>query len=211
MGFVQFPGSDSEPAKSGPAAAQHLAHVYKEYLAAFDNVYVNTVMQSRQKNDAQRPMPGAPNFPIARPSGITDPSQMQLVMAYASIPVPELRRRGIPEQLIQFIEANRTTIMRQQTEAVAFRNQLTQRPDPSRGPMPVQPPPFGGPPNMNSGMIPPGPFNNMPHMQRNPMDGQPPQPPQLMRPSRETLQTAITLVTKLKNDYSPDRTFHVLS
>lgn len=72
MGFVQFPASDSEPAKSGPGVAQQLAHAYKEYLAAFDNVYLSTVMESRRKNQAnlQHSMARAP----------TDPTQMQLVM-----------------------------------------------------------------------------------------------------------------------------------
>ncbi|KAJ7448011.1 hypothetical protein FB451DRAFT_767888 [Mycena latifolia] len=49
MGFVSFPASDTEPAKSDLEAAQHLAHVYNEYIAAFDNVYVNTVMESRRR------------------------------------------------------------------------------------------------------------------------------------------------------------------
>ncbi|THU84421.1 hypothetical protein K435DRAFT_404144 [Dendrothele bispora CBS 962.96] len=40
MGFVQFPGGHpNDLPKSGPAIAQQLAHVYKEYLAAFDTVY----------------------------------------------------------------------------------------------------------------------------------------------------------------------------
>ncbi|KAF7362459.1 ARID domain-containing protein [Mycena venus] len=50
MGFVQFPPFRTEPAKSGPGVAQHLAHVYKEYLAAFDNVYVSAMKSMRQAN-----------------------------------------------------------------------------------------------------------------------------------------------------------------
>ncbi|KAJ7274552.1 hypothetical protein B0H12DRAFT_1228260 [Mycena haematopus] len=203
MGFVQFAASDTEPAKSGPGVAQHLAHVYKEYLAVFDNVYVNTIMDSRTKNDAQRQMMGGNNG--GRPS-IADPSQMQVVMAYANIPLAELRRRGIPEQLIQFIETNRSTLLRQQSEAHSFRSQL--RPDLSR---PMQPGqlPFGGQqpvPGMN-GMMQPGqqPFMSHPGMQHNSMDGQHPQQPGLARPSREHLQAAMVHIAKLKNDYSPER------
>ncbi|KAJ7251684.1 ARID DNA-binding domain-containing protein, partial [Mycena rebaudengoi] len=44
MGFVWFPASETEPAKSGPGVSQHLAHVYMEYLAAFDNVYIATML-----------------------------------------------------------------------------------------------------------------------------------------------------------------------
>jgi len=49
MGFVQFPGSDSEPAKSGPGVAQDLAHFYKEYLSGFDNFYIKFFADSRHK------------------------------------------------------------------------------------------------------------------------------------------------------------------
>ncbi|KAF7360366.1 Kinase-like protein [Mycena venus] len=179
MGFIQFPASGTEPAKSGPGVAQHLAHVYKEYLAAFDHIYISALMDSRRKDAlmaAQRPMGmggvgGGPG-PGGRPGGIADPSQMQL-MAYANIPLPELCHRGIPEQLIQSIEANRSTMLRDQTEALTFRNQLMQRPDPSSGPI---------------------------------QGGQQPQQPSIARPSRESdLQAAMVHIAKLKSDYSQER------
>jgi phosphohistidine phosphatase SixA len=95
MGFVQFPAFDTEPAKSGSAVAQHLAHVYKEYLMAFDNVYVSTVMDTRRTNDAltaRGMIHGAANAPPQGPmhGNIADSSQMQLVMACAYIPLAEL-------------------------------------------------------------------------------------------------------------------------
>ncbi|KAJ7323670.1 hypothetical protein DFH08DRAFT_969216 [Mycena albidolilacea] len=204
IGFAQFPASDTEPAKSGPGVAQHLAHAYKEYLAVFENVYFSTIMDSLWKNHAltaaQRPMAmggfGGNHGPGGRSGGIADPSQMQLAIAYANIPLPELRRRGIPEQLIQFIEANRLTLL----QALALCNQLIQRPDPSRGPTQGGQPPFGGP----SGHA-PEPFGNMPHPGiHNPMDSQQPQQPQqpgIARPSREHLQAAMAHITKLKSDY----------
>ncbi|KAJ6544104.1 hypothetical protein B0H19DRAFT_1169638 [Mycena capillaripes] len=65
MGFVQFPASDTEPAKSSSGVAQHLAHVYKEYLAAFDNDYVAIVMENR-KNEALT----ATSRPMMNPGGI---------------------------------------------------------------------------------------------------------------------------------------------
>ncbi|KAJ7467207.1 hypothetical protein FB451DRAFT_1040476 [Mycena latifolia] len=110
MGFVMFPASDREPAKSGPRAAQHLAHVYKEYLAAFDNIYVG-LMESRRKSDAAlRGTNNSAHGPAMR-SDIFDPTQTQLVLGSASIPLVELRRRGIAEELVQFIEANRPTLL----------------------------------------------------------------------------------------------------
>ncbi|KAG6856307.1 hypothetical protein H0H87_005722, partial [Tephrocybe sp. NHM501043] len=49
MGFVHFPASDGEPAKAGPGLAQRLAQVYREYLSAFDQVYINSVLDSKRK------------------------------------------------------------------------------------------------------------------------------------------------------------------
>lgn len=53
MGFVQFPGSGTEPAKSGPAAAQQLHHLHQEYLEQFDKIYVQSVLQKRGFLNAQ--------------------------------------------------------------------------------------------------------------------------------------------------------------
>jgi hypothetical protein len=47
MGFVQFPGTDTEPAKSGPGVAQQLQHLHTEYLAHFDKIYVHSVLQKK--------------------------------------------------------------------------------------------------------------------------------------------------------------------
>ncbi|KAJ7158919.1 hypothetical protein C8R46DRAFT_404752 [Mycena filopes] len=221
MGFVQFPGTDTEPAKSGPGVAQHLAHAYKEYLAAFDNVYISTVMDSRRKNDAmtiaQRGQMGLggngpPQIPM-RPGGIADPSQMQLVMAYANIPLPELRRRGIPEPLIQFIETNRTTLIRNATEQGIFRNQIPRldqggsmhpggqqfNGSPPSGPMGNPMMTAGQPPFMRPGMQQHGQMENA----QQPQQHHPGQP--LARPSREHLQAAMAHIAKLKSDYSPER------
>ncbi|KAG6889641.1 hypothetical protein C0995_015756 [Termitomyces sp. Mi166 len=48
MGSIVFPGSETEPAKAGPGFSQRLAQVYQKYLANFDQVYINSVMDSRQ-------------------------------------------------------------------------------------------------------------------------------------------------------------------
>ncbi|KAJ7052513.1 hypothetical protein C8F01DRAFT_1375908 [Mycena amicta] len=176
MGFVQFPASDSEPAKSGPGVAQQLAHAYKEYLAAFDNVYINTVMEQRRKNsaNAQHSMGAG----IAGPRIPADPTQMQLVMQYANLPTSELRRRGFPEQIVQFVENNRSTLLQNRLEQAKFHEMLA----PHSAPQPMQPNNQAGiPPSMagmNGGRVPaglPGPPRIMD------ATGQPPQ-----RPTRET-------------------------
>lgn len=206
MGFVKFLGSDTEPAKSGPGVAQHLAHVYKEYLAAFDHVYVTTVMESRRKNDAVMQRMGnaaAVNGPPQIRPSLSDPSQMQLVMAYANIPAIELRRRGIPEQLIQFIENNRSTLLRNAAEQGVFRNQIARPPDG------MHPGGHGSPPA--GGMMQPGRQFMPPGMQPNPMENQPPPPQNLFaRPSPAHFQASMAYIAKLKSDYSPERMFCVL-
>nr|GAT60914.1 predicted protein [Mycena chlorophos] len=188
MGFVQFSGSDSEPAKSGPGVAQQLAHAYKEYLAAFDNVYLSTVMESRRKNQAnlQHPMARAP----------TDPAQMQLVMQYANLPTSELRRRGMPEQVIQFVENHRATILQNRMDQAKFHEMLA----------PQQQQPGGGPPPNNNLALAGGaqpmrpPPNQLQPTRLMDASGQPPQ-----RPTRESMQAAMVQLAKLKSEYGPER------
>ncbi|KAJ7838639.1 hypothetical protein B0H14DRAFT_1082912 [Mycena olivaceomarginata] len=221
MGFVQFPQCLRYGArKVGSRVAQHLAHAYKEYLAVFENVYVSTIMDSLWKNHAlaaaQRPMAmggfGGNHGLGGRSGGIADPSQMQLAIAYANIPLPELRRRGIPEQLIQFIEANRSALL----QALVFRNQLIQRPHTGlfEGTHAGRPAAVWwaiGACAEDEQRDDPAwqPFGNMPHPgTHNPMDSQQPQQPQqpgIARPSREHLQAAMAHITKLESDYCPER------
>ncbi|KAG6825605.1 hypothetical protein H0H92_003089 [Tricholoma furcatifolium] len=49
MGVVHFPASETEPVKAGPGLAQRLAQVYHEYLANFDQLYINTVLDAKRK------------------------------------------------------------------------------------------------------------------------------------------------------------------
>ncbi|KAJ7126683.1 hypothetical protein C8R44DRAFT_701425 [Mycena epipterygia] len=201
MGFVQFPGSDTEPPKSGPGVALHLAHVYQEYLVAFDYVYVTTIMESRRKNDAvMQRMGNAATVngpPQIRPS-LSDPSPIQLVMAYANIPDIELRRCGVPEQLIQYIENNRSTLLRHAAEQGAFRNQI-ERP-PYQGGMHQDG--YGSPPA--GGMMQPGRQSMPPGMQPHPMENPQPPPNVFAEPSPAHFQAAMAYIASLKSDYNPE-------
>ncbi|KAI0739780.1 hypothetical protein C8Q80DRAFT_1274803 [Daedaleopsis nitida] len=38
--FVNFPGTDTEPARAGPALAAHLKHSYKEFLLECDQQFM---------------------------------------------------------------------------------------------------------------------------------------------------------------------------
>jgi hypothetical protein len=100
MGFVQFPGSESEPATSGPGVAQKLAHVYKEYLAGFEETYVKLFAEPKRKI----PMAGLPA--VNR-----DPQELQMAISYAHLSGPELRSKGVPDDVIAFVENNRARLL----------------------------------------------------------------------------------------------------
>ncbi|KAH9930150.1 uncharacterized protein B0H18DRAFT_1209636 [Fomitopsis serialis] len=133
LGFVQFPGSDTEPAKSGPGVAQHLQNVYHRYLSQFDNMFVSSVMKLKRPVDVgnggqpgsgtsgsgHTPVPttntmsnntpgnnvmGAPGLTI--PPGF-DPKLINELVTYARRPAEELRRQGVPEHVVNIVEQNR--------------------------------------------------------------------------------------------------------
>ena len=66
---MNFPGTEQEPARCGPGVAQHIQVVYKEYLAAFDTMYIGS-MVNRQRGVIKPPESGMnPQGPGAGPSG----------------------------------------------------------------------------------------------------------------------------------------------
>jgi len=44
LGFVQFPGNITEPAKSGPDVANFLKNIYSQYLELFDSHYIKAYL-----------------------------------------------------------------------------------------------------------------------------------------------------------------------
>jgi hypothetical protein len=144
MGFVQFPGTETDPAKSGPGVAQHLAHVYKEYLAAFDGVYITSVLDSRRKMQAANAVHQAQSqLNLAGNGGQQqqqnariNAQQMQRVIAYANQPASELRAQGVQENIIQFVETNRAHLQRTVMEQGLFRGHI--RPNQPSGQQPSE-------------------------------------------------------------------------
>jgi hypothetical protein len=67
-------------------------------------------------------MAGGPN--ASRSVPVTSAQQMQMVMAYANVPAADLRAKGIPERIIQFVEQNRANFQRQTQQQQAFRGML---------------------------------------------------------------------------------------
>jgi hypothetical protein len=137
MGFVQFPGHDNIPEKSSPGVAQHLEHVYKEYILLFDNAYIAFVLKRRYQQDLQtltgaRPDQHPPvsqtvsQSPVAR-----TPGHMQKLMVFANHSAAELRDRGFPEDMIQYIETHRPLLQRAALDQQNFRGMVAKNLQPA--------------------------------------------------------------------------------
>ena len=124
MGFVQFPASETEPAKSGPGAANRLAHVYKEYIFPFDHLYISSVLQSRRKMQAVATQPTAATASPTTARNQPTPQQMTAMITYAFTPTEELRQMGLADKMIQFIEAHREQLQTSANMSVNYRSGL---------------------------------------------------------------------------------------
>ncbi|KAF9256357.1 hypothetical protein L218DRAFT_911412 [Marasmius fiardii PR-910] len=105
LGCVQFPGTATEPPKSGPAAANQLAHVYKEYLADFDRVYMVSLQDNRRKALLFQQISQNPLF--AKGMG---PNQMEMIVGLADVSATELKAKGMPDDMIRMIESARPAL-----------------------------------------------------------------------------------------------------
>ncbi|OBZ72332.1 hypothetical protein A0H81_07506 [Grifola frondosa] len=164
LGFVQFPGSETEPAKCGPGVAQHLQHVYREFLMMFDNAYImsinkrrhqsalemqamqanqqaanmaqNAPMQSAQaqNNGAPVPPPNVPQFNgVPSLPGLSDPKLINELVNLSASSSAELRRRGIPQNIIDTVENHRPRLQEARQQQHDFRNRLAQNVQPPNG------------------------------------------------------------------------------
>lgn len=121
MGLVQFPGTDTEPAKSGPGIAQQLAHVYKEHLQPFETAYVLTV-RSRATSKSILPQNGAPGSASGSAGEMQHgvmriplpPQAMANAVRFVNMSVTDMRASGLPEQMIVTVDRYRPEIIRWQ-------------------------------------------------------------------------------------------------
>lgn len=217
MGFVQFSGTETEPAKSGPGVAQQLAHIYKELLAAFDHYYITTVVEARMKAQAQVP----------RNPAQMSPQMMQNVLTYAHMTVSDLHQRGVPEKIITFVEANRANLQRTYAEQKSFQSRFrpTNQNDPQgsgdqNGPSgggPGQQLPFGGPATQQNPAVSLGHHHFLQQQNglnllegNNFLDNRQPQqrplqqgpPMQTMRPTKELLEKSQQFVQNVKRGFN---------
>jgi hypothetical protein len=184
MGYVQFPGTDTEPAKCGPVIAQQLEHIYRQYLGAFERAYIGNVLDSRLKNN-----PAQMSF---------NANQLTMMVSMADQPVHQLRAQGFSEGMIQFTEAHRAHLQRMRIEREGFHD--GGKPNPADQNPQVQ---SNGALQMNPAIRPPfpqpGPQNTAsPHV----MENRPQHPGGMMatKLGKEQIQTALAFITKAKHE-----------
>lgn len=148
LGFVQFPGNDSEPARSGPGIAQQLHNTYEQYLRHFENAYILTVKNRTATGSPQQPIqqmnsgsPAIGNNPTPVMSG--NPTEMppnpprpffnqQLIATaarYALISAQDMRAQRVHEHMIAFVERHRPELMKvyqQQVQLIAAKRNAEQ-------------------------------------------------------------------------------------
>ncbi|KAI0749853.1 hypothetical protein C8Q80DRAFT_1164314 [Daedaleopsis nitida] len=127
LGFVNFPGTDTEPARAGPALAAHLEHIYKEFLLEFDQQYMKQLYQHRRQFQMQQQKQMSPSGMASADSGIPqqngssfpqsladikDPKLASELVSYSVLSVAEMQQRGVPPHIIQLVERNREQLTR---------------------------------------------------------------------------------------------------
>ncbi|KAJ3509059.1 hypothetical protein NLJ89_g5424 [Agrocybe chaxingu] len=141
LGFIQFPGDENTPAKSGPGVATQLGHIYKEYIAPFDQWYIIEAKRAQ--------MAASGDITARMQSNRWTPAQMQAVVSMSQMSVAELHAQHIDEKMIQFVEANRASLQRTFQEQRSFQTRVRSSSQAPGGPQ-------GAEPNGGPGPRPPG-------------------------------------------------------
>ncbi|KAJ3549403.1 hypothetical protein NMY22_g905 [Coprinellus aureogranulatus] len=143
LGFVNFPGSDGQPPRSGPGTSLQITQYYKDYVQAFDAAYVRSMLENRQKassgglelSEQQRQqlhmmvksVTGVDlnNMTRAQPAGaqngMINPELQRQLVSYAHRTVQELRNMGVPDPVIAKVEAMRPNLQRMAQDQVNFK------------------------------------------------------------------------------------------
>ena len=184
MGYVQFPGTDTEPAKCGPVTAQQLEHIYRQYLSAFDRAYIANVLDLRLKNSQ------APQF---------NANQLGVMVSMADQPVHQLRAQGFSEPMIQFMEAHRAHLQRMRIEREGFHDGAK----PTAGDQNPQVQSTLNPAAIRPLFSQPGPPSTAaPHVMENrpQLAAQHANAMMANRPGREQIQAALVFINKARHD-----------
>ncbi|KAH9846241.1 hypothetical protein C2E23DRAFT_767284 [Lenzites betulinus] len=143
LGFVNIPGTDTEPARAGPALAHRLQAIYKDFLFMFDRQYYITM--ARRHHQQQNPQPNisqkqnmenalaGQSRPPSVPGGVAprtgempDSKLMSELVAYSVVPAAELQRRGVAPNVIQLVEHNRVKLREMFDQQRTFHNGVEQ-------------------------------------------------------------------------------------
>ncbi|KAI6099834.1 hypothetical protein F5141DRAFT_399699 [Pisolithus sp. B1] len=109
LGWVQFTGNETDPARCGPVIAQQLQHTYKEHLLQFESAYIMTPQQ-QPANGMVVANGRTPTMPMAPSEAQIDPRTLMHHTA------AELRAKGVPHAFIELIERRRLQLRQQQAE-----------------------------------------------------------------------------------------------
>jgi len=115
LGFVQFPGTATEPAKAGPGVAQSLQHIYKEFIAPFEVWYLGHVQDFRKQQYVH--MYSTLQSQLA---SIGSPYTLQQIAQLSILSVADLRSQGFDDKIIQIIENGKPMLQRIVQEQRSF-------------------------------------------------------------------------------------------
>ena len=106
---MQFPGTATEPAKSGPGVAQSIQHLYKEYIAPFETWYISMIQEYKKHSSAalQNALGGSRY-------------ELQQLLQMVNMPPAELQSRGVDEKTMQLLETHKGQLQRLLQEQRVF-------------------------------------------------------------------------------------------
>ena len=116
---MQFPGTATEPAKSGPGVAQSIQHLYKEYIAPFEAWYITMIQEYKKHSNA------------ALHTALNGSRYgLQHLLQMVNMPHAELQSQGVDEKTMQLLETHKGSLQRllqeQRVFAESVRNNAVQ-------------------------------------------------------------------------------------
>ncbi|KAI0648888.1 hypothetical protein C8Q79DRAFT_1116664 [Trametes meyenii] len=138
LGFVHIPGTDTEPARSGPGLALRLQAIYKDFLLGFDRQYFIMMARRHQQmmnakltngntengHASQGGANGTSSGPEPRPLSGIQPQHMNELIMYSVHSAADLQRQGVPQHIIQIVEQNRDSLRQMFESQRAWRNRI---------------------------------------------------------------------------------------
>ncbi|KAI0261553.1 hypothetical protein BC834DRAFT_940755 [Gloeopeniophorella convolvens] len=160
LGFTQFGGDGTQPARCGPVIAHRLQQIYNELLRRFDHAYLSNLMTrykaqiQAQASSGQGPstqalpqqvqqhQPSEADYQALRASILPNPPHispetMGLLPRFSHTSGADLEAHHIPHNVIQYLEQHRDNLQRAAQDQNGFRFAISKnqvQPD-NRGPL----------------------------------------------------------------------------